>query len=687
MTKRETSSAPVDEALDDSTEAESESARKTRVRRRLESSWRVLERSGRVAELAEEAPKQTDEADFYTPDLSSSGGDVVSKLRDTWARRKVERLRTKAVATINNDPESNNAGDESSKINTDPSLWYKEFPRQQFAFEWGDAVEAAFEARRDDGKKKSNSVSSPESSKHFSHKMRYFSMERHGDGRRLFVAASLRGFWNHYQKLPNEHRHHYELIKSDTPCHLYYDLEFSTFENSDVNGEAAVDAIVALTLERLASEFELGVAHDSAVPDSEAGSSRNTSGNNKLQIKPFAATDVVIELKSTGSEVTKFSRHLVFKLPNGTLWKSAAHVGEFVRRLHVDTAANRKTDARCDLVFVRKEEGTETEKEKSSDNEKRKAHRDTSFVDLGVYTRNRAFRLYLSSKNGKKHRLLPTRRFLVPGGKRNEIGDPLTLPDFETFVSCLVSDPEYVESENARHLIQYDGVGTEGPYGAGAVKGTAFTGYGVKQSKNNYPLGGASSNVDCPIPQTASFICRDFDSWSHVESFGASVRSWAAYPDSGTAQLHMQGNRFCENVNRSHKSNNVSFTVDFKEGAYFQKCHDPECKFWKGHLRPLPDELLPEAVKFNHLASLNHLDGHTERALNHSERPKDASLNTHTQHQKKSEWEPPRIASDDDDDFLADALAKAETTKYKAPRFEDDENEQLFWSEAAKVVE
>ena len=32
----------------------------------------------------------------------------------------------------------------------------------------------------------------------------------------------------------------------------------------------------------------------------------------------------------------------------------------------------------------------------------------TSFVDTGVYTKNRAFRLYLSSKAGKDALLLPT---------------------------------------------------------------------------------------------------------------------------------------------------------------------------------------------------------------------------------------------------------------------------------------
>jgi len=423
-------------------------------------------------------------------------------------------------------------------------------------------------------------------------------------------------------------------------------------------------------------------------------------------VAPFDPNDVVVELKSTGSEFTKFSRHLVFRLPHGVLFKSAAHAGEFVRRLHVDAAARRETDARCDLLFVRKEKdeknkNTETE---TAPDEKTKAPRDTSFVDLGVYTRNRAFRLYLSSKHGKKHRLLPTGRFWAPGknaGKNEDAtkktkttpADPFTRPDFRTFANCLVSDPvcwedetgpDFFQGENvcddclpvtASRVIQYHGVGVDGPYGATKSGSISLTGYGVKQSAG-FGGGGAASNssqqADCPVPRAAKFVCSDFDGWTPREFFttNASVRSWAACPDSGCVTFHVQGNRFCENAGRAHKSNNVSFTCDFREGAYYQRCHDPDCKTYKGHYRPLPDFLLPEAVEFNKLVS---------------SLTSNASLNQEGV-QKKNAWSPPRIADDDDDEFLANAACVRAETKYEAPRFEDDDTEKAFWVEAAALV-
>ena len=458
----------------------------------------------------------------------------------------------------------------------------------------------------------------------------------------------------------------------------------------------------------------------------------------------------------------------MFRLPHGVLFKSAAHAGEFVRRLHVDAAARRETDARCDLLFVRKEKdeknkNTETE---TAPDEKTKAPRDTSFVDLGVYTRNRAFRLYLSSKHGKKHRLLPTGRFWAPGksaGKNEDAtkktkttpADPFTRPDFRTFANCLVSDPvcwedetgpDFFQGENvcddclpvtASRVIQYHGVGVDGPYGATKSGSISLTGYGVKQSAG-FGGGGAASNssqqvrpwsfpksathcftsnagdcsdrllrlfrpitppccpyivqytsntrptrdvnrfsftitqADCPVPRAAKFVCSDFDGWTPREFFttNASVRSWAACPDSGCVTFHVQGNRFCENAGRAHKSNNVSFTCDFREGAYYQRCHDPDCKTYKGHYRPLPDFLLPEAVEFNKLVS---------------SLTSNASLNQEGV-QKKNAWSPPRIADDDDDEFLANAACVRAETKYEAPRFEDDDTEKAFWVEAAALV-
>ena len=536
--------------------------------------------------------------------------------------------------------------------------------------------------------------------------MRYFSLERHGDGRRAFVAASLEAFWAKYEALPAGHRHHYELIRADTPCRLYYDLEFSTETNPDFDGVRAVDALARLTLERLASEHGVGIARRPATTDTLAtDGSDGDGGSSGNKVDPFDPKDVVAVLKSTGSEEArkKFSRHLVFRLP-GVVFASAAHCGEFVRRLHADMSSRRGSDPDCDAVFVRGE------------NAAKDAPRDVSFVDLGVYTRNRAFRLYLSSKHGKKHRLLPMRRFFDAAARGATL--PATLPCLETFKACLVSAPAElsvgadagpvgasarersrtrVSKKQTTRLLEYPGIGAEGPYGFGnrrdgggsAVLSGYGLGPGVTDSKRfNFCASSASTSfaeknlATCPVRRTAAFVCADFDAWSPAGCAGASVRAWSASPVLGLATLHMQGNRFCENAERAHKSNNVSFTVDFREGAYFQRCHDPDCRGFRGCFRALPDALLAEAAAFLRLADAD------VRAETETEGKRKGNA--------KGSWSPPRLGSEDDDDaFLlaaadaADAAGPARPREagWTRPRFADDEDDEAFWNRAAALAE
>jgi hypothetical protein len=702
---RETS-APPPEGDGEGAE-ETEEARRARVRRRLEGSWREPETSSRPERAP--SPSPAEETDFYAGDPSIGFAGATERLRDVWVRKKVNRTRLRAKASASAAPET--CRGPGTLDPPDPATWYREFPRQQFAFEWGDARESEFREARRRGRDatKTKGVSpevSPEVSQREKGRMRYFSLERHGDGRRAFVAASLEAFWAKYEALPAGHRHHYELIRADTPCRLYYDLEFSTETNPEFDGARAVDALARLTLERLASEHGVGIARRPATTDTLATDGSDCDGGSSgNKVDPFDPKDVVVVLKSTGSEEArkKFSRHLVFRLP-GVAFASAAHCGEFVRRLHADMSSRRGSDPDCDAVFVRGE------------NAAKDAPRDVSFVDLGVYTRNRAFRLYLSSKHGKKHRLLPMRRFFDADARGATL--PPTSPCLETFKACLVSAPAElsigadagpvgasarersrtrVSKKQTTRLLEYPGIGAEGPYGFGnrrdgggsAVLSGYGLGPGVTDSKRfNFCASSASTSfaeknlATCPVRRTAAFVCADFDAWSPAGCAGASVRAWSASPVSGLATLHMQGNRFCENAGRAHKSNNVSFAVDFREGAYFQRCHDPDCRGFRGCFRALPDALLAEAAAFLRLADAD------VRAETETEgEPKGNA---------KGSWSPPRLGSEDDDDaFLlaaADAAdsagpARPREAGWTRPRFADDEDDEAFWNSAAALAE
>ena len=50
--------------------------------------------------------------------------------------------------------------------------------------------------------------------------------------------ASVEDFWRCYSAIVPSKRHFYEIIRENTPCRLYLDLEFHIKDNPTVNGDA-----------------------------------------------------------------------------------------------------------------------------------------------------------------------------------------------------------------------------------------------------------------------------------------------------------------------------------------------------------------------------------------------------------------------------------------------------------------
>ena len=372
----------------------------------------------------------------------------------------------------------------------------------------------------------------------------YFCREHHNDGTREY-CASKHDWWQRYKLEEKCKRHYYELLREDTPCHLYFDLEYSKKANPDIDGEKLVDRLVELLEEELRTTDEI---------DASA----------------FDPKEHVVELDSSNDG--KFSRHLVVQLPARQVFLNNSHCVHFVRKLWARIESRRKDDSLCDAMFVHKELGDD---------------RVDSFIDLGVYSRNRVFRLYLSSKRTapgekEKPRLLPTGRFWS-----NPDASSKEEPDKETFERSRAAARGTIEALNMHSKIQFEGVNH-----SSVLRGKTFQGYRTGSFSNSKGVGGNSIG---PCPRTASFVCEDFNGWSGHG--GAAIRSWTAFPEYGVLVLNLFGNRFCENVERAHKSNNVMFVIDFREEAYYQRCHDPDCRGTRGPWHKLRDDLVEESYE------------------------------------------------------------------------------------------
>ena len=67
---------------------------------------------------------------------------------------------------------------------------------------------------------------------------RPFSYEHPTTGLRQFAVSTLPYFWQHYSSLVPSQRHYYEILRENTPCRCYLDLEFSVPVNPDTDGDA-----------------------------------------------------------------------------------------------------------------------------------------------------------------------------------------------------------------------------------------------------------------------------------------------------------------------------------------------------------------------------------------------------------------------------------------------------------------
>lgn len=58
----------------------------------------------------------------------------------------------------------------------------------------------------------------------------------------------------------------------------------------------------------------------------------------------------------------------------------------------------------------------------------------------------------------------------------------------------------------------------------------------------------------------------------------------------------MKGNRWCEHIQRAHKSNNIYWNICLDDMTYWQSCHDPECRLsgFRGEVNILPQKVQDE---------------------------------------------------------------------------------------------
>ena len=458
---------------------------------------------------------------------------------------------------------------------------------------------------------------------------RIFATEK-ANGKRKYIVGHLGRILDLYwRKICPNQRHFYEVVRENTPCRLYFDMEYSKIVNPEITDEVSANML---------DEFRQELSD-------ELNSLLDEWSENDTATKPdtlqLIAQDIV-DLDS--SNESKFSRHWIVHLPNNYLFPDAVTAGRFVKRLigrlaeEIGTGQlhSRRSTLAKHLFVNTKDTGKQT-----------------CFIDLGVYTRNRLFRVIGSSKFGK-----PT---TLEVAKSNCF--PLDLPSKGNLKIKSIKNVQHEDSEGkcgSEFVNDGDGGNTLPPTSqltmeefvaandwkqhARMVVDTLVIPMGCMMNNGNddmfkilrvpgldsnntsppihqylvrYPTRHAPSigsqsarsthtsfrESTTPLPALDDFVLNVLATRGGVRG---AIRAWSKQEGS-SSQLHdgeanrqergcitfqMVRNRWCELIGRSHKSNNIYWTVDLQTWTCVQGCHDPEC-----HGRGKPVQIPKDVVE------------------------------------------------------------------------------------------
>ncbi|XP_015172025.1 PREDICTED: DNA-directed primase/polymerase protein-like [Polistes dominula] len=343
------------------------------------------------------------------------------------------------------------------------------------------------------------------------------------DGIRKFVVAHPEVYWWYYKDRPPESRCSYEVIPEGAPCWLYVDLEFLYELNPNSNGSRMTNTLIDILCAFMLKEWHLPC--------------------NKFNI---------INLDSTNNE--KFSRHLIFAIKD-VAFKDNFHVGKFMKYVCMEiTNYLNNTETHHDILSTFSKIDIEELIINMKNGRK-------LFIDVGVYTKNRHFRIYKSTKWGKQSHLEISSdcKFILPKMYKE--------PELEYFINSLIA---YFPRKKDIILLEFSN---------GEAQVITHSNKEQRQRINNI----TSYNTSSQYPEIDKYILDIIKP--------GKIRLCKYNEQLKTLIYEIIGYRYCENIGRWHKSNNIYLIVDITKQVIYQKCHDEECSDFLSSPKKLPEEI------------------------------------------------------------------------------------------------
>ncbi|PRP81403.1 coiled-coil domain-containing protein [Planoprotostelium fungivorum] len=375
----------------------------------------------------------------------------------------------------------------------------------------------------------------------------------HANGGRKYFTCTYDQLWKKILNTKEQERHFYEVIPEGSQCHMYFDLEYLKEFNWLSEENRMVDTLLRCIQAELYHQFQLQTIIQGQKPYPDF------AGSGRFNDKPIDIR--VVDLTSTTD--AKFSRHLILRLED-TCWKDNVSLGNFIDLLvlKIKREIERRQNATNDEPGWATHVDTEDLENMFVTTDKQPS---TFFADLGVYTRNRNFRLYGSSK--------------IPLVEQKALGKSLYwLREFENeeelFYASLICNTPDTDDKRVRIL------------SINEQKKVKRVNTRVTQATEDVdPFDGESAPRELhywgnyatsPFPELDQFVSNS-NLVLGPEKKGI-IKSWLYYPRTQYILYNVQRNRFCFHIGREHKSNGIFVVANFVRGIIYQKCHDTDCK-------------------------------------------------------------------------------------------------------------
>ncbi|NXW31398.1 PRIPO protein, partial [Phaetusa simplex] len=414
-----------------------------------------------------------------------------------------------------------------------------------------------------------------------------FALEKNTQsGQRFYLVTTYKELWFYYTKgYKTSLMHCYEVIPEKDACKLYFDLEFYKPANPAADGESMVAKLIELVSQKLKELYDVNCS----------------------------AKDV-LNLDSSTDE--KFSRHLIF-LPQKTVFKDNIHVGNFVRTIVQPAIRLMKSKApvvlpeegagrvfRCSAEVVVLDDPLTnlTAIEDASKGWPAIAH-ETKDMETSHQGENSAFSfLIVNGKDGDKQLFVDLGKYNKKPTNREEkvLQGQWRGWRQDNRVARLAGGLEVQPLLQQGHR---DSVLFCRPGLCHSVVSVVFV---VTDSMEGYQ--------DSPYPEIDHFV----RSVVNKDGVQGGIRRWNYFSLEEILVYDISGYRWCENIGRAHKSNNIMILVDLKKEVWYQKCHDPVCREqnFKSQSFPLPPRLcLPFLFKEEEERTLTDERGNTEEKV------------------------------------------------------------------------